>query len=134
MINKYEDPTYVLHRKINDEKEIINEFLDVVNNEKKMKLAHDLTDIGLFESGEYINNEDYLFLVNEKNEGYFWINENGKTRDFKREDLINVIRISEKRKLSNKKYHIVSSGFLYYSDSIDCIKTNVFVENELILV
>lgn len=134
MINKYEDPTYVLHRKINDEKEIINEFLNVVNNEKKMKLAHDLTDIGLFKSGEYINNEDYLFLVNEKNEGYFWINENGKTRDFKREDLINVIMISEKRKLSNKKYHIVSSGFLYYSDSIDCIKTNVFVENELILV
>lgn len=39
MINNYKNPTYVLHIKINDEKEIINEFLNVVNNEKKMKLA-----------------------------------------------------------------------------------------------
>ncbi|MDN4977463.1 hypothetical protein [Klebsiella oxytoca] len=126
MINNYKNPTYVLHIKINDEKEIINEFLNVVNNEKKMKLAHDLTEIGLFKSGEYINNEDYLFLANENNEGYFWINSDGKTRDFKRDDLLNVINTCKKRKLSNKKYHIVSSGFLYYNNSIDCIKTNVF--------
>ena len=98
MINNYKNPTYVLHRKIDDEKEIINEFLNVVNNEKKMKLAHDLTEIGLFKSGEYINNEYYLFLVNENNEGYFWINSDGKTRDFKREDLLNVISVCKKMK------------------------------------
>ncbi|EBR9343771.1 hypothetical protein [Klebsiella pneumoniae] len=64
---------------------------------------------------------EYLFMVNKKNEGYFWINENSITTEMGRNEYIKVIKEANKYNLSCK-YHIIAESFTYDSDNIHCIR------------
>ena len=64
---------------------------------------------------------EYLFMVNKKNEGYFWINENSITTEMGRKEFVKVINEAKKYNLSSR-YHIVAASFIYDSDNIHCIR------------
>ncbi|EHE5922526.1 hypothetical protein CVJ63_22985 (plasmid) [Salmonella enterica subsp. enterica serovar Hadar] len=64
---------------------------------------------------------EYLFMVNKKNERYFWINENSITTEMGRKEFVKVINEAKKYNLSSR-YHIVAASFIYDSDNINCIR------------
>ena len=71
----------------------------------------------MFESED----NEFLFMVNNKNEGYFWINENNLTSEMGRKEFVKVIKEANKYNLSDK-YHIIASSFTYESKNIHGIR------------
>ncbi|EKO8832017.1 hypothetical protein P1N30_004320 [Salmonella enterica] len=57
--------------------------------------------------------ESYLFMTNQNGEGYYWINHNGKTQYFIKEDLDKIYNEAKEYGLSDKKFHVVSKSMIY---------------------